>query len=386
MENIRLLKGASEVIDVREFFEKWDSSVLPCLGMDYSSQDPESDAIAKDMGVSIDTVMELNSVCGVDTLKNGDELPDMTLLKTFPDDIDLMTVKMQKNEIMKRNTSSKYKQFVMKKLKYKTVQEKLSNFGNTHPSNDSKPNIPSEYKIGHDALLELSIHTAMCMGASQNIQPKLGLDQKFQVLGSQRLSDLRDKISCVNDLAIAGDFSENPDDNSGFYAKDVYRSGFFYIEGVFYNDLREVDSRDYSRVIRKWAAEEGRGIGQMTTQNMDDAFFMDLKVRLGQPYLYMHQGNCEHIIIFNDIRLFHNDDLQDRREYPKLTYKRTYKRSICRVCEIHSSRWLTYNSKHAPDDPSFFCDQCFRALHYDKDGKKIGNFKAYKYFDKQAVL
>ncbi|XP_021365620.1 snRNA-activating protein complex subunit 3-like isoform X2 [Mizuhopecten yessoensis] len=322
----------------------------------------------------------------VDTLKNGDELPDMTLLKTFPEDVDLMTVKIQKSEMIKRETSSHYKQFINKKLKYKTVQEKLSKFKSGNPANEFTQDVPSDYKIGHDVILEISIHTATCMGASVNTQPKLGLDQKFQVLGSQRLTELRDKISCVNDLTISGDFSENPDDTSGFYAKDVYRSGFFYMEGVFYNDLREVDSRDYSSEIRKWAAEQGRGIGPMTVQGMDDVFFLDLKVRLGQPYLYLHQGNCEHIIIFTDIRLFHNDDIQDRREYPRLTYKRTYKRSICRVCEIHSSRWLTYGSEHAPDDPSFFCDQCFRALHYDKDGKKLGDFKAYKYFDKQAVV
>ncbi|XP_060067256.1 snRNA-activating protein complex subunit 3-like [Ylistrum balloti] len=387
MESMRLLKGATDVIDVREFYEKWDSSVMPYLGVDQTSQDAERDAIAKDMDVSIDTVMELNSVCGVETLKNGDEPPDMTLLKSFPDDVDLMAVKMQKHEMMKRNTSTQYKQFINKKMKYKTVQEKICNFSNLQNANlECKPSVPSENQVGHDVLIELSIHTATCMGASQNTQPKLGLDQRFQVLGSQHLTELRDKISCVNDLAISGDFSENPDDNSGFYAKDVYKSGFFYIEGVFYNDLREVDSRDYSSIIRRWATAEDRGIGPMTTKNMHNAIFLDLKVRLGQPYLYLHQGNCEHILIFNDIRLFHNDDIQDRREYPRLTFKRTYKRSICRVCEIHSSRWLTYGSEHAPDDPSFFCDQCFRTLHYDKDGKKLGNFKACKYFDKQAVL
>ncbi|XP_069137305.1 snRNA-activating protein complex subunit 3-like [Argopecten irradians] len=385
MESVRLLRGVTDIIHVREFFEKWDSSVLPTLGIDLSVQDPESNAISKDMDVPLETVMELNTVCGVDTLKSDDELPHYTMLKTIPDDIDLMTVKMQKNELIKRDTSSQYKIYINKKMKYKTVQEKLFNtIGAT--MDDSKPPVPSEYQIEHDVILDVSIHTAVCMGASQNVQPKLGLDQKFQVLGTQHLSELRDKISCVNDLGIGGDFSEDPDDTSGFYAKDVYRSGFFYIEGVFYNDLREVDSRDYSTVIRKWAAEEGRGIGPMTTQQMDETFFLDLKVRLGQPYLYMHQGNCEHIIIFNDIRLFHPDDAQDRREYPRLAFKRTYKRSICRVCEIHSSRWLTYGSQHAPDDPSFFCDQCFRALHYDKDGKKIGSFKAYKFFDKQAVL
>ena len=44
-------------------------------------------------------------------------------------------------------------------------------------------------------------------------------------------------------------------------------------------------------------------------------------------------------------------------------------------------RWITYGSEHVPQNPGFFCDSCFRALHYKKDGTKIGTFEAYKYFD-----
>lgn len=44
-------------------------------------------------------------------------------------------------------------------------------------------------------------------------------DLNFNVLGTQKLSDLRDKISCVNDLAIAHDLSDNPDNEFMPYAK-----------------------------------------------------------------------------------------------------------------------------------------------------------------------
>lgn len=59
-----MLKGASDVIDVRDFFQRWDSSVIPGLVCDKSIQNSEHDAISKEMGVSVDTAMELNSVCG----------------------------------------------------------------------------------------------------------------------------------------------------------------------------------------------------------------------------------------------------------------------------------------------------------------------------------
>ena len=52
-----------------------------------------------------------------------------------------------------------------------------------------------------------------------------------------------------------------------------------------------------------WAAEPGRSIGKMTSEKMEDTLFLNLSVRLGQPYCYMHQGDCEHLVVFTDIRL-----------------------------------------------------------------------------------
>ena len=47
--------------------------------------------------------------------------------------------------------------------------------------------------------------------------------QELLVLGSQPLSALRDRISCLSDEELSG--QETP-------------AGFFFIEGKFYNDLR----------------------------------------------------------------------------------------------------------------------------------------------------
>lgn len=53
---------------------------------------------------------------------------------------------------------------------------------------------------------------------------------------------------------------------------------------------------------------------------------------------------------------------------------------------MHTARWMVYNSEYAPENPCFMCDQCFKALHYDKDDCKIGDFQAYRYFDSHAVI
>ncbi|XP_062579566.1 snRNA-activating protein complex subunit 3-like [Saccostrea cucullata] len=171
-----------------------------------------------------------------------------------------------------------------------------------------------------------------------------------------------------------------------FLFQDLYKSGFFYIEGCFYNDFRDSGAIDYSQVIRDWAKDPAREIGAMQTASMEDTSFLDLTLRLGQPYVYMHQGDCEHLIVFSDIRILSPQDTQDIREYPLVTHKRLKNQTKCRVCQMHASRWMAYNSEHAPEDPSFFCEQCFRSLHYDQHGNKIGNFQAFRFFDSNSVI
>ena len=87
-----------------------------------------------------------------------------------------------------------------------------------------------------------------------------------------RLSELRDHIKCAADLMVAGDVSNEPPwkdkltkmqralalgplpaSRAKFaprairkpMAKEVYKSGFFYIEGCFYNDMRWPGCIDY---------------------------------------------------------------------------------------------------------------------------------------------
>ena len=59
----------------------------------------------------------------------------------------------------------------------------------------------------------------------------------------------------------------------------------------------------HPRPIMDWANEENRpGVGPFSSTSIEDVRFDSLTVRLGQPYLYQHQGDCEHLIIFSDIR------------------------------------------------------------------------------------
>ena len=61
-----------------------------------------------------------------------------------------------------------------------------------------------------------------------------------------------------------------------------------------------------SRVIIEWARQPERfavpGLGLLKSSKMKETTFENLELRLGYPYLFCHQGNCEHIVIFKDMR------------------------------------------------------------------------------------
>lgn len=58
----------------------------------------------------------------------------------------------------------------------------------------------------------------------------------------------------------------------------------------------------HHRHIMDWASDPMRSIGPFGSAVMEQTRFIDLQLRLGQPYVYMHQGDCEHLIVFSDMR------------------------------------------------------------------------------------
>ncbi|KAK9265502.1 hypothetical protein L1049_001740 [Liquidambar formosana] len=63
--------------------------------------------------------------------------------------------------------------------------------------------------------------------------------QEFLVLGQQTLTELRDNIYCLSDQIMQKAGQHDP-------------SGYFLIEDVFYNDLRDPSAIDYSEPIFDW--------------------------------------------------------------------------------------------------------------------------------------
>lgn len=73
---------------------------------------------------------------------------------------------------------------------------------------------------------------------------------------------------------------------------------------------------DLSKATREWL--ETRKLGPFNVCTMREKPISEIPLKTGHPYVYQHQGNCEHIIIFSDLRLLSAADDLKSRSYPRV--------------------------------------------------------------------
>ena len=205
---------------------------------------------------------------------------------------------------------------------------------------------------------------------------KVCLEREILFRADQCLVELRDQFKCYRDYGVPMDLSDDPDQQiERIYHGELFKSGFFLIENTFYNDMRDPNNADLSATILNWATS--RHLGTFERKRMEETRFEDLSIRLGYPYLYCHQGNCEHLFTISDIRY-----ASVNMCYPQISacsIGRKEHNLKCYMCRLRPPHWYTRNNSRLPLDPYFFCETCFRSFNYNEDKKKIGNFQAYLY-------
>uniref|UniRef100_A0A5B7AJF4 Putative snRNA-activating protein complex subunit n=1 Tax=Davidia involucrata TaxID=16924 RepID=A0A5B7AJF4_DAVIN len=216
--------------------------------------------------------------------------------------------------------------------------------------------------------------------------------KEFLVLGWQPLTELRDKIDCLTDEIMKKAGEHDP-------------SGYFLIEDVFCNDLRDPSAIDYSEPIFDWlrnsrnhALEKwecimsgelqqkqkailgSAAVPHFKTVDMHKTRFCDFRFRLGAGYLYCHQGDCKHVIVIRDMRLIHPEDVQNRAAYPIVIFQLKLRFQKCSVCKIYRAVKVTVDDKWATGNPCYFCKACYYMLHYANRSLLYNEFSVYDYF------
>ncbi|KAI4903750.1 hypothetical protein NFI96_023329 [Prochilodus magdalenae] len=340
---------------VGAFRKLWLDVLRPEL-YSFTETDPavEDVGLMEEMGIPPETLEDLKTICSIDSLQShpGEEAPDPDVV---PPDPKLATLKLRKKKQDYKKTL--IRESIGRHDMYANEMEMLA----VGRKSEDPMNSVQEGEI----ILTFNIVYPVLFERFKYVRAY----QTLHVLGSQKLTELRDAIFCVSDLQVFGEFSNTPDMVPLFISKDHYKSAFFFFEGTFFNDMRFPECRDISRTTREWTKKTD--FPDFASAKMEDTTFYDLKMKVGYPYLYCHQGDCEHVVILTDIRLAHKDDCLDAKLYPLLTHKHRVVTRKCCVCHLYISRWITTNDALAPMDPCLFCDQCFRKFHYDEDGNKI---------------
>ncbi|PIA14705.1 hypothetical protein COEREDRAFT_34175, partial [Coemansia reversa NRRL 1564] len=96
---------------------------------------------------------------------------------------------------------------------------------------------------------------------------------------------------------------------------------------------------------------------------MDGTRFLDLSIRLKQPYTFVHQGDCEHVMVFTDLRLLGPKDDQFVESYPKQVFRTRHMRHKCRMCSAYPAQYVTKNDFHSGMSPCYFCEKCYTPFH-----------------------
>lgn len=299
----------------------------------------------------------------------------------IPDNVELNTIKERSLFYDLVSKDKKYRRELFHSQRY-MVQQSLSS-----KSKESKTTVSNTL---NEAILTVEVYRplhSMKKSTDTKNYTQIVPDQVYEVISSLPLSALRDQIRCVADNRHNREVSNDPDSvTHGLDAGHVYKSGYFYIDETFYNDLRFPECIDLSDVIINWTSQSERGIGPFKKSVITQTF-ADLTIQLGYPYLYVHQGNCEHMVVFSDLRLFKNSrDSTELSNYPKFIHSNRRPHINCIFCKVNVAKWYVKENVDMPEDPSFLCERCFRMFCYDSTGQKTCDFKAYPFLDKSVLV
>ncbi|CAK9802379.1 snRNA-activating protein complex subunit 3 [Anthophora quadrimaculata] len=367
--------NASPKVHIKEYFDNYQNMITSSDTFIPMKKDETNFMTLMGVQLGEDEISMLTHYCSVDNLTVEGEAPKipnnrrMRKNDTFdpkePEDVDLQTIKNLKQRLKHE----------AKRLSYKYQSELFINY-------DKKTESTKEWATpGQDIIVYVRIYRPFAQrvknGPKKECGSLLWLNNVLAILGSQTLADLRDKISCIADYTISKECSNNLDNAIGPMAKDVYKSGFFFIEDTFYNDMRCSSNVDYSKVIIDWAERRPK-LGPFKTALMEECRIDSLNLRFGFPWVYKHQGGCEHLVVFSNARFINCDDDLVVSAYPKIVRLRPTATKFCMICGIYTADWITIEHERIPHNPCYFCNICFMSYNY-VDGKKIGNFDAYAF-------
>lgn len=117
-----------------------------------------------------------------------------------------------------------------------------------------------------------------------------------------------------------------------------------------------------------------------------------LTIRLNQPYYLLHQGNCEHFIVIEQVRLLHPSDpasvpLAASSAHSGQPYTNPYPLTLqitppllplCRACTKAPAVYSIVGDIRLGESPCVLCKVCWRALGDGDEGVMVVPLPRYE--------
>ncbi|KAH6913805.1 snRNA-activating protein of 50kDa MW C terminal-domain-containing protein [Coprinopsis sp. MPI-PUGE-AT-0042] len=220
-----------------------------------------------------------------------------------------------------------------------------------HPTPSNQRISLTESEEGSEAILTLSIYNKVPWGPSYVTR----VCQQVYV-SSQNLSNVYDALPCVFK-------AESQVEASGGTLDGVKRGCAIGIEGVVYGTDASLAQQvvSHSRA-RNPSADTSLTAGQVPLHQVRLA---SLSIRLHKPYTILHRGNCEHFIVFEQIRLRHPTD--PLSGYPQLLQVTPPLPALCRACKKVPAVWSIAGDVRLGESPCLLCKPCWENMGVPSD-------------------
>ncbi|KAF8322065.1 hypothetical protein DL93DRAFT_2162917 [Clavulina sp. PMI_390] len=195
----------------------------------------------------------------------------------------------------------------------------------------------------------ISQHVALSSQTLGDIWDNLPCDHK--VLPVPKVADSADAGGAILEYAVPDRHGEGDEDMEDEGDDEEGRGAAIVIHDVVYGD--GLSKEDF--------AEKGPGKVVLKRGGlMHDARLVDLELRLHHPYWCLHQGDCEHMLVFKEIRLPHPTDPSEG--YP-LTVRRTPSpHPRCQICNANGAEIAIVGDVRLGVNVALLCKGCWKAL------------------------
>ncbi|KIK44589.1 hypothetical protein CY34DRAFT_802457 [Suillus luteus UH-Slu-Lm8-n1] len=192
------------------------------------------------------------------------------------------------------------------------------------------------------------------------------------VLSTQTLGDLLRVLPCASsnmpmeELDAEGDvsgynFTDETRDHSGC---------LFCIEDLIYGDGREtVDYAEKLTAHIQKLPEDKRPQIKTASTSAFETTFNALTLRIQQPYWILHQGNCEHFFVIDQIRLAHASDTP--LGYPLTLHLTPMVQDLCRACGKVPAVHSIVGDMRLGESPCLLCAPCWRTMGPPKNDDSV---------------